>query len=1665
MQRKDSPFRRAFLVLGAAVITVFLPVLSSRAANWTEYRFKPDFAGRQGHFEMPGQTGIRSGNGIQSYWAGGHVLGFSSTGVLIASGAQALKVDFVGTLGVQPVGAGVPKADPDPRRSPSSPEIPSLTEVSYPGLWPGISLKYEGRNGSVVKSTYEIAAGSDPALIRLKSSVPVEIDRSGLLHYRFTTGELIESKPVAWQVIGGRRVSVAVNYRLSGNREIGFSVASHDRSRPLVIDPIMAWNTFIGIGGANEIKASAVAVDSSGAIIIAGQSNGTWGNPILPYGGGGYGALFIAKFDSAGNLLWNTFLCEPTAYRPGRCSLATDGSNAIYLCSTWENLSGGILPKDAFAAKLTAHGSLQWTTYLGGPSADQASGIVVDQAGNAFVVGWSSESWGVPINGWNGVKDAFAARLSSDGAVVWNSFLGGSAEDYGYDIAMDASNHLWIMGESHSSWGAPVRPFIGGSFDLFAAQMNTDGSLQWNTFIGGSDSDYGNRIAVDAAGYAYIAGRSFVSWGAPIRSYGGGGDIFVAKLAPGGALQWNTFLGGTYGEYLPDIALDGMGSLYVVGLSEESWGTPIHPFVGSGGSLGYNCDGFAAKLNADGALQWNTFLGESVFWNYGVFIAFGPAGNAVLAGTSPASWGNPLSPFKGSIDAFFAGVSSSGAISWNTFVGNDGGLQEALGAAADGAGNVYVLGKSGKSWGNPIVPFSGLNYCFVAKWNSAGVLLWNTFIDGGTDIFVKSDGNLLVFGKGTGNYFAATMSPDGIASGKIFLDTISNDWPALSHFAVDPWGNIFGIGSKHVQEGSYAYRYDVKLVKWGPDGKLSWLNTYNVKHNQNQCYRMAVDHSGNVFIAGTSDISWGSPINPFGQNFYEAFVFKTDSNGQMLWNTFVGGGGEGWLTWTGVSGIIVDDSGNCFMSGNSKGAWGNPTQSYEGDHDAYIAKLNPSGELQWNSFTGVGGSAGPIVRDPAGNLLMGGWKSGFMIAKWNADGSFRWIFPMGGQGYSASVAGVAIDPLGDVYLAGNTDTLWGNPIVPFMGQNTAFLAKIVDPPLALTSPNGGENWVAGSTHPITWTSNGSIANVKIEFSSDNGASWTTVVASTPDTGSYPWMVQAVTSGNCLVRVSNAAAGTQADTSDAVFSVAITSPIIGLSKTSLNFGTEQNGTPTPPAAVTVSNPGTGVLNWTAAASADWISVTPAAGTGAGVLTIGIARTDLAAGDYPGSVTVTDPNASNSPATITVFLHVTEEGGDAAPFGVFDRPDDGDTVVSSIPVTGWALDDIGIQSVKIYRGTGLEDRTFIGDATLVNGARPDVEAAYPAYPQNDKAGWGYMLLTNMLPGGGNGPFQLLAYATDTSGHEVLLGSKAITCNNAAAVLPFGAIDTPVQGGTASGSAFLNFGWVLTPQPKSIPVNGTTITVWVDGQPLGHPVYNNYRADIATLFPGYANSNGAVGYFYLNTTGYTDGVHTIVWSVMDSAGATDGIGSRYFTIQNAAGGAPPVGDAVEPPGAVGTDSNVRARQQQTGIRPASDLDQIPEDRQRPLYVKRGFMDDQPAEMVLPDTEGVLKVEMPAVSRIAICLNDDLLRSERENSLENGRVRNPELKSKRNDASGSVGFEAYELVGSELRPLPIGASFDSRNGILYWQPGPGFQGEFRFAVVDKAAGTKKTIVIAIGQ
>lgn len=463
------------------------------------------------------------------------------------------------------------------------------------------------------------------------------------------------------------------------------------------------------------------------------------------------------------------------------------------------------------------------------------------------------------------------------------------------------------------------------------------------------------------------------------------------------------------------------------------------------------------------------------------------------------------------------------------------------------------------------------------------------------------------------------------------------------------------------------------------------------------------------------------------------------------------------------------------------------------------------------------------------------------------------------------------------------------------------------------------------------------------------------------------------------------------------------PKIGLAPSTVYFGGTSNGYKTNSQILFVSNKGSGSINWTVSTDENWFSCIPNSGEGNSVVTVSVNPIGLDAGSYTGKITIADPNAENSPQTANIILNVYNLNQLSVPFGYFATPIDGSTVSSSIAVTGWVLDDIEVESVKIYRTCG-KNKVYIGNAVFVEGARPDVEQASPTYPNNYKAGWGYMLLTNFLPNTGNGTFTLHAIATDIEGNQVTLGTKTILVDNVNAVKPFGAIDTPAQGGTATGSNYRNWGWVLTPQPNMVPTNGSTINVWVDGVKLGPTTYNIYRSDIASFFPGYVNSKGAAGYFDIDTTAYENGVHTIQWTATDSGGNTDGIGSRYFTIQNT--------DGIQ---------SSAAAMKNTFAPGYKDLTDIPISYDEPVKFKKGYTEDFWSEAILPEIDGIAHIQCKELERIDVQVSQS-----------------------------DIEVEGYMMVGKRLMRLPVGSTFEKMGGRFCWMPGPGFVGTYSMVFVE---------------
>ena len=500
------------------------------------------------------------------------------------------------------------------------------------------------------------------------------------------------------------------------------------------------------------------------------------------------------------------------------------------------------------------------------------------------------------------------------------------------------------------------------------------------------------------------------------------------------------------------------------------------------------------------------------------------------------------------------------------------------------------------------------------------------------------------------------------------------------------------------------------------------------------------------------------------------------------------------------------------------------------------------------------------------------------------------------------------------------------------------------------------------------------------------------------------------------------------------------PLISLNRGALYFTYVEGGSTPAPQTFIITNDGNGTLDWWVNEYYDAISCSPVIGNSNGaVITVSMDPAGYDVGSYYGVLDIVSNGATNSPQYLTVYLEVIGAEQNQAPIGDFSTPLDGSTVGSSVAVTGWAVDDTGVNSVKIYY-ENVNNLYYIGDAVFVDGARSDIQQAYPTYPGSYKAGWGYMLLTNFLPNG-DSTYKLHAIAADSEGKTTDLGAKTIIVDNIHAVKPFGAIDTPAQGGTASGAEFPNVGWILTPQPNTIATNGSTINVYIDGVNKGHPTYNIYRSDIAGFFPDYANSNGSMARFYIDTTAYETGYHSIFWIAMDNAGNADGIGSRFFTIENIDSGSSQSaksaqGERLKPVPVTADRSSIDEFISSSGHKSYAG---IPADCVTPIEVKKGFARRAIFQNVFPDENGISHIDI------------------KENEV-------MEIDLSRLMGEGSR-IAGYLVTGSELKALPLGSTLDRKNGKFYWLPVAGFNGDYKlaFIVESKSGVIRKDIQVTI--
>ena len=603
--------------------------------------------------------------------------------------------------------------------------VPTYAKVRYHDVYPGVDLEYYGNQGGQLEYDFIVAPGADPSVIAFDVGAgpvsgrgrprgsPLRIDADGDLVIPAKSSEIRFLKPQIYQeqstidspqstVQNETRQPAVVNrqstivhrqfreghFSLDARNRVHFALGPYDHTKPLVIDPVLSYSTYLGGSGGDW--GYGIAADSYGNAYVTGQTASVdfpTAQPLQSSLNETFLGLtenaFVSKLNATGSaLVYSTYLGGSGTDQGN--GIAVDSLGNVYVGGTTSSTNfptfnplqaennAPVASATGFVAKLNPSGSaLVYSTYLGGSGGDDCQGIAVDSSGDALVAGVTHStdfptasplqaSNKSPANG-----NGFVAKLNPSGsALTYSTYLGGSGGDEAYGVAVDSGGNAFLTGYTQSSDFPTVNPLqaaLNGPSDAFVAELNSAGSaLVYSTFLGGSSYDQAAGVAVDTSGSTYVTGftqsTNFPTVN-PLQATNKGStpatmNAFVAKLNPGGnALAYSTYLGGSGQDSAAGIGIDASGDAYVVGnTSSQDFPTvdavqATNNAAGSGNIAGATA--FVAELNAAGsALVYSTYLGGSV-QETANGVAVDPSANAHITGTTSSldfPTVNPLQP-------------------------------------------------------------------------------------------------------------------------------------------------------------------------------------------------------------------------------------------------------------------------------------------------------------------------------------------------------------------------------------------------------------------------------------------------------------------------------------------------------------------------------------------------------------------------------------------------------------------------------------------------------------------------------------------------------------------------------------------------------------------------------------------------------------------------------------------------------------------------------------------------------------------------------------------------------------------------------------------------------------------------------------------------------------
>ena len=503
--------------------------------------------------------------------------------------------------------------------------------------YPGIDVRMYGTDRLL---EYDVlvkpGARLDAFRLRLDGDASVSINGNGEAEIAVGGRTLVQRAPVLYQDIDGVRRSVRGSYVLLDSRTLGFRAGPYDSEHTLVVDPVLTYGSYIGGAGDETVEAATTGPD--GSLYLTGSTTSpalfgrakpsSWGDvfviKLLP---GGAAVDFVTYLGGTGDDYGFSITIDPQ----GRIVIAGTTHSSDFPVTSGPTSAGSA---EAFLARLLPNGSSAYSsTLVAGPAADYGLSVAIGSNSVAYLAGhsYSSTLNGLaPIRPRGGDNDGFVAAIAPDGTTSWTTFIGGQRYDYISSI-VTTGGQLFVTGDTESS-DFPVTGDAGDATcgsngtcdeyvlpsgtwyrpDTFFARLDTNGTIAYATYLGGSGDDFAYALAVDGSGRLYTAGETastdFPAMQALPLGATGGTDLFVTRFSAAGAVQFSSRFGGVDDEGARGLSIAGN----VVTVTGTAFGAAF-PLVNAPGITCQPSDAFAASFNvASSTVLFSSCFGGSL---------------------------------------------------------------------------------------------------------------------------------------------------------------------------------------------------------------------------------------------------------------------------------------------------------------------------------------------------------------------------------------------------------------------------------------------------------------------------------------------------------------------------------------------------------------------------------------------------------------------------------------------------------------------------------------------------------------------------------------------------------------------------------------------------------------------------------------------------------------------------------------------------------------------------------------------------------------------------------------------------------------------------------------------------------------------------------------------